>query len=301
MRTLLALRSVAPRLRFHSIPLILGLSLSVLHVGVACAQARFARPIMMDSSGPDLFVVDVSGTMHEFHIAQNHLDEYGHFSLPSALTPADMSYGMSNGQEFILIAGSQSGRGTVVMYALDGKSLRTWNFRNICSGIDIDTTSNTPYVATSDSNEIYRLDLRSSESTYVTRIPSATKLGPLAIDGATQTIYVADVAAGAIYQYSLAAKSSKVLASDLSAPTALSFEPETGQLYFADPGRRGVFRLDTRSSKPVATEFVSSPLRSPYSMARTSGDQLAVADYGATSILVFSGKGALLFKFPPAN
>jgi DNA-binding beta-propeller fold protein YncE len=301
MRILLTLRTVAPRLRFHSLGLILGLSLALLHPFAACAQAKFARPIMMDSSGPDLFVVDVSGTMHEFHISQNHLEEYRDFPLPSALTPADMSYGTSNGQEFILIAGSQASRGIVAMYALDGKSLRTWNFRNICSGIDFDTAGNTAYVAMSDSNEIYHLDLKSSESTYVTRIPNATKLGPLAVDGATQTIYVADVAAGSIYQYSLTTKSSKVLASGLSTPTSLSFEPETGQLYFADPGRRAVFRLDTRSNKPVATEFVSNPLRSPYSMARTAGDQLAVADYGASSILVFSGKGSLLFKFPPAK
>jgi DNA-binding beta-propeller fold protein YncE len=279
--------------------LVLGLSFSIPQVGFT--QAKFARPIMMDSSGTDLFVVDVAGTMHEFHIAQNRLDEYRTFSLPSTLTPADMSYGTSNGQEFVLIAGSEAGRGIVAMYALDGKSLRTWNFHNICSGIDFDTSGNTAYVAMSDSNEIYRLDLKSSESTYVTRIPNATKLGPLAADGATQTIYVADVAAGAIYQYSLTTKSSKVLATNLSTPTALSFEPETGQLYFADPGRRAVFRLETRSSKPVATEFVSNPLRSPYSMARTSGDQLAVADYGASSILVFSGKGALLFKFPPGK
>jgi len=301
MRTLVAVCNLLSRTRFLSIPLILGLSLLTLQVGSGFAQTKFERPIMLDSSGADLFVVDVSGTLREFHIGQNHLDEYQHFSLPSTLAPADMSYGTSNGGEFVLIAGSESGRGTVAMYALDGKILRSWNFRNICSGIDFDTASNTAYVATSDSKEIYRLDTGKSESTYVTRIPDATKLGPLAFDGATQTLYVADVAAGAIYQYSLATKSSKVLVSELSTPTALSFDPQTGQLYFADPGRRGVFVVDTRSPKPAVTEFVSSPLRSPYSMARTSGDQLAVADYGAARILIFSGKGDLLFKFPPGN
>jgi DNA-binding beta-propeller fold protein YncE len=299
MKILVPLPSLANHLR--RIRLILGFSFSILPAAFGFSQAKFERPIMLDSSGPDLFVVDVSGTLREFHIGQNHLDEYRHFSLPPALTPADMSYGNANSQEFILIAGSQSGRGIVTMYALDGKSLRTWNFRNICSGIDIDTTTNTPYVAMSDSSEIYRLDIQKGESTYLTRIPDATKLGPLAVDGASQTIYVADVAAGAIYQYSIPTKSSKVVVSGLSTPTALSYDAETGQLYFADPGRRGVFAVDTRSPKPAVTEFVSTPLRSPYSMARTSGDQLAVADYGAARILVFSGKGALLFKFPPGN
>ena len=154
-------------------------------------------------------------------------------------------------------------------------------------------------MATSDSNEIYRLNPEGAKSTFLARIPNATKLGPLAFDEGGQKIYVADVAAGAIYQYSMAAKSSKVFVSNLSAPTALSFDPESGRLYVADPGRRGIFTVDTRSNSPVATEFVSDPLKSPYGMALLSSDRMAVADYGANTVFVFSSKGELLFRFPP--
>jgi hypothetical protein len=42
-----------------------------------------------------------------------------------------------------------------------------------------------------------------SEVTYVTKIPEATKLGPLAFDEIRKHIYVADVARGEVYQYSL--------------------------------------------------------------------------------------------------
>src|SRR6266403_643075 len=148
---------------------------------------------------------------------------------------------------------------------------------------------------------IYRLDLQGTESNYVARIPNATKLGPLAFDEAGRKIFIADLAVGAIYQYSLATKASRVLVSNLSAPTALSFYPETGRLYIADPGRRAIFTVNTRSSQPVLTEFVSEPLKSPYGMALLSSDRMAVADYGANSILVFSSKAQLLFSFPPKN
>ncbi len=90
-----------------------------------------------------------------------------------------------------------------------------------------------------------------------------------------------------------------VLVSNLSTPTALSFYSESSRLYIADPGRRATFTVDTRSHKPIMTEFLSRPLKSPYGMALILSDRMAVAVYGASSILVFSSKGALLFRLPP--
>ncbi|MGB7849094.1 MAG: SMP-30/gluconolactonase/LRE family protein [Candidatus Acidiferrum sp.] len=258
---------------------------------------------MMDSDGPgsELFVLDNWETLHEFRVTNNSLEEHGSITLPRTLAAADMSYAPAGGTDSVLIAGTLDGRGIVARYALDGRQLQVWTFRNFCSGIDFGAKSHTAYVATSDSNEIYQLDLKGTESAYVTRISNATKLGPLAFDEASQKIYIADVAAGVIYQYSLGTKTSKVLVSDLSTPNALSFDPDTGRLYIADPGRRAIFTVDTHSTKPKATEFVSRPLKSPYGMALLSNDRMAVADYGANSVFVFSSKGALLFRFPPKN
>ena len=59
--------------------------------------------------------------------------------------------------------------------------------------------------------------------------------------------------------------------------------------------------MDTRSNKPIMREFLSGPLKSPYGMAPILSDRMTVADYGASSILVFSSKGALLFRFPPKD
>jgi DNA-binding beta-propeller fold protein YncE len=277
--------------------------LFVLQAGQGPELAKFERPIMMDSNGPgsQLFVLDSWGTLHEFRVTKNSLEEYQSISLPPKLAAADMTYTAAGGQESVLIAGTLMGRGIVARYALDGKQLQTWSFRNICSGIDFDAGSNTAYVATSDSNEIYQLNVRGTESKYVARIPNATKLGPLAFDEGSQRVFVADVAAGAIYQYSLSTRASKVLVSNLSAPTALSFDSQTRRLYIADPGRRGIFTVDMRSNQPLATEFVSDPLKSPYGMALLTSDRMAVADYGANGVLVFSSKAELLFRFPRKN
>jgi sugar lactone lactonase YvrE len=282
--------------------------LFVLGLGILCLrgmavgdQPRLQRPIMLDSNGPDLFVVDSSGTLHEFHIGPTTLKEFRSFPLPSDFAPTDMSYSIVDDRESLLIAGSQAGHGAVVRYALDGKVMQTWAFRNICSGIDYATAGHAAYVATSDSNEIYRLDLRGAEIKYIGRIPNATKLGPLAFDETNKRIYVADVATGTIYQYSMATNVSEVLVSDLSAPTALSFDPVPGRLYTADPGRRAIFTIDTRASKASSIEFASAPLKSPYGMAQVANGRLAVADYGGDGILVFSGTGEFLFRFPSAN
>jgi hypothetical protein len=303
MRNLLSLRHgrypLVNVMRLCSILLVSGFL--PLQAGERQDQAEFERPIMMDSNGPgsELFVLDAAGILHEFRVTGSSLDEYRSISLPPTLSAADMSYASAGGQESILVAGTQKDRGIVARYAVDGRQLQMWTFRNICSGIDFGSASQAAYVATSDSNEIYRVDLRGSESTFVARISTAVKLGPLAFDEAGQKVYVADVAAGAVYQYSLATKSAKMLALKLSTPTALSYDVDTGRLYIADPGRRAIFTVDTRASKPIANEFVSSPLISPYGMALLSGDRVAVADYGARSIFVFSSKKALLFRYPP--
>ncbi len=282
----------------------LGLSLFVLSfaTGIAAGddRAKLERPVMMDSNGPgsELFVLDASGILHKLRLVQDKLEEYGKFSLPAGFTAADMAYASLDGQESMLIAGTESDRGEVVRYSLDGQPLRTWRFRNICSGIDYGAATHLAYVATSDSNEIYRLDLRGTGSEYVTRIPYATKLGPVAFDEARQEIYVADVASGKVYQFVIAAKASKVLITDLSAPTALAFDAEAGRLLIADPGRRAILTVNTRSSNPVATEFASDPLKAPYGMTLISKGRVAVADYGANRVLVFSNTKGLLFQYP---
>lgn len=86
------------------------------------------------------------------------------------------------------------------------------------------------------------------------------------------------------------------LAGNLSAPTALSFDPNSGRLYIADPGCREIFTLDTRSNKAALLQFASGQMQAPYGLALLSQNRVAVADYLANSVLVFSNKGVLLFR-----
>jgi DNA-binding beta-propeller fold protein YncE len=270
----------------------------IFQAGTLVAQERHERPVMMDSngSGSELYVLDASSVVHEFRVTDDGLQERGRISLSPEFIAADMTYASSRGRDLLLIAGAQAGQGVVLMYSLDGKQLKSWSLQNVCSGIDFGTATHSAYVATSDSSEIYQLDASGSESTYVTRIADATRLGPLAFDEARKEIYVADVARGRVYQYSMTTKAAKVLAADLSAPTAVTFEPESRRLYIADPGRKAIFTVDTKSKNPSATPFASDSLKAPYGLALISKGRIAVADYGDSSVLVFSSKGALLFR-----
>ncbi|HZQ55550.1 MAG TPA: hypothetical protein VFB14_25355 [Bryobacteraceae bacterium] len=268
--------------------------------GAAADHARFERPVMMDSDGPgnELYVLDDAGVLHEFRVSANSLSEFGRVSVPADFQAADMSFARSEQPPSLFIAGTQAGRGVALRFSLDSRTLKTWTFQNVCSGVDSGANSRTAYVATSDSNELYRLDLDGEHITFVTRIPDASKLGPVAFDEAGQMVYVADVASGRIYQYSIAARSAKVFATGLSAPTALVFDAESNRLFVADPGQRAIFTVDTRAAKPAIEPFVSAPLKTPYGMTLISEDRIAVADYGANTIFVFSSKGALLFRYP---
>lgn len=280
------------------------LALAVMPRAAAGAdRAAIEQPIMMDSNGPgsELYVLDESGVLHEFRVMENGLAEYGRVSVPSNFVAADISFLQSKSPASVLIAGTQSGRGMVVRLSLGSSVLQTWGFQNVCSGVDSGASGNTAYVATSDSNEIYKLDTRQPHATLIARIPDASKLGPVAFDEGRQEIYVADVASGEVYQYSIATKTSKVFVTHLSAPTALVFDAETDRLFIADPGQRAIFVADTRAARPVATLFASDPLKAPYGMTLISEDRVAVADHSSNSIFVFSGKGALLFRYPAAK
>jgi hypothetical protein len=175
----------------------------VLGSGLAQDRIKLKRPVMMDSNGTstDLFVLDSSGVLHKLHAVENSLQEYDRFSLPPDLMPADIAYASLGRQESLLIAGTEAGRGVAMSFSLAGKVLKTWRFRNVCSGVDFAPATHSAYIATSDSNETYQVDLQGNEAKHVTRIDDATKLGPLAFDEAKQEIYLADVASDRIYQY----------------------------------------------------------------------------------------------------
>jgi DNA-binding beta-propeller fold protein YncE len=242
-------------------------------------------------------VLDASGVIHQFRVSESALSEYGRSTVPPDFTAADMSFLRSNTPPSLLIAGTQNGRGVVIRLSLDSKSLTSWPFPNLCSGVDSASSGTTAYVATSDSNEIYQLDPRGQRTSRVAEIVEASKLGPVALDDKRQLIYVADVANGQVYRYSLQTRKSQVVAR-VSTPTALVFDAETDKLFIADPGQRSIFVVDTHANAPVATTFAADGLRAPYGMTLLSDGRLAVADYNSNSILVFSGTGKLLFRFP---
>lgn len=272
---------------------------AALGVCSAAQRPQLERPVMMDSNGPgtELYVLDDAGVLHEFRVQETGLSEYGRAALPPEFAPADMSYLRADSPASLLIAGNRAGQGAVIRLALDGKTVANWRFVNVCSGVDSDSAGETAYVAASDSNEIYRLNPRRGQIVRVAGIPEASKLGPVALDEKRQEVYVADIGNGQVYRYSVPAKKSDLVAR-VSTPNALVFDSDTDRLFIADPGQGAILVVDMRATKPAAIPFAS--VRSPYGMTLLSEGRVAVADYSANSILVFSGSGKLLFRFPGA-
>ena len=262
-------------------------------------SVKFDQPVAIDkAAAADILVLEAWGTVHRLRQTGNAIAEVGSFHLPGSPQMVDMTYSSSGGQESILITGNQSERSIIWRYDLDGHKLQTWVSQNVLAGIDFNTADHSAYLATSDSNDIDRLDLNTQQISFVTRIHEARRLGPLAVDSNNKIIYVADVVGGVIYQYSILSKSSKILVSQLSAPTALYFDPQSGRLYVADAGRQRIVSVDTYAKTPVASNFTSSPLRSPSGVALVSGGAVAVTDLEANCIYLFSSQGALISRIP---
>ena len=88
-----------PLLRQHGEPsllnviglcsILLALGLFSLQAGEGPERTKFERPIMMDSNGPGtkLFVLAAWGTLHEFQVTKNSLEEFKSISLPPRSLP----------------------------------------------------------------------------------------------------------------------------------------------------------------------------------------------------------------------
>lgn len=298
------MRTPAFRRAIHSSALRLACAASLAlalgaRTGSGADRPELQRPIMMDSNGPgsELYVLDAAGVIHQFRVSESELSEYGRSAVPPDFTAADMSFLRSNTPPSLLIAGTQNGHGVVIRLSLDSRTVTSWPFPNVCSGVDSAPSGVTAYVATSDSNEIYQLDPRGQRTNRITAIMDASKLGPVALDDKRHLIYVADVANGQVYRYSTQTRKSDVVAR-VSTPTALVFDGDTDKLFIADPGQRSIFVVNTHANSPEAAPFTSEGLRAPYGMTLLSEGRLAVADYSSNSILVYSSTGKLLFRFP---
>ena len=282
--------------------IVLCVLMSIRQVAAGADRAKLEHPVMMDSDGPgdELYVIVDGAVLHKLRVADNSLSEYGSVALPANFKPADMTFAHSEKPASILFAGAQSGKGKVILFSLENKLLREWEFQNVCSGVDFGEAGHTAYVATSDSNEIYKLGIHDTRISLVAHIDSAAKLGPVAFDEKHRRIYVADIAAGKIFLYSLESRTSKTFVTGLSAPSALAYDTESERLFVADPGQRSIFAVDTRKPNPAIARFASGPLRAPYGMTLISKGRVAVADYNANAVFVFSGNGDLLFRYPAA-
>jgi DNA-binding beta-propeller fold protein YncE len=149
-------------------------------------------------------------------------DTLGYFS------PADMAAARLGNTDSIFIAlyNTVQRQGVLAKYSREGSQVQTWHAR--AAGVAIDQVHQTVYIGDAVTGEISSLsvDGNSTSPSFLVEVSGVTRLGPLAADAAGQRLFAADVGGGTIYVVDLHSRKSRLLASGMGEPAALSYEAD---------------------------------------------------------------------------
>jgi SMP-30/gluconolaconase/LRE-like protein len=217
--------------------------------------------------------------------------------------PIDLGVASVGGSESIFVtmayrSGSSGPR--LVRYDLAGKQRGEWRvpiWKGLLTGIAIDPQTETAFVATSKSGEIFRCDLRRPGSSPVPllKVPSAVTLGPMVFDKGHRHLLVGDAYRGVVVSVDVISKRTETLARDVGETSALTFDANAGQLFIADPSGRRIWKLDAarRGSKPEV--FIAlKEFREPLGLALAADGSLWVGDRDAKTLFRVSREGKVL-------
>src|ERR1700744_585061 len=127
--------------------------------------------------------------------------------------------------------------GTIQAFTTSGTLLNSWFTGHV---VTFDQSSQLVYFSSGDSPEIYAINPKQKSSTaYVAEIPSARKLGSLAIDPIVHSLYISDISEGTIYAMTLADKQIRSIG-QVGQPQALLLGEHGSTLVVADSGRKQI-------------------------------------------------------------
>ena len=276
-----------------------------LIIAVLSAHSLFAQgvatlraPIALDRlpSG-DLFALTQSDGVYRFHENSTTLSKVGYFTLPVEYRPSDLVSALVNKQPALFVAYLALGGGYVSQFRPDGGVVATWGTQHMPGGLDFDPRTDTIYVATYDSAEVYSTSIRDRSGLlkYCGSIFGARQLGPVIVDTSRDQLLVAELQDGRIYSFSLKSHQSRLIASGLGSPQALLLSPDGQYLFFADSARGKIYRLGLSKPNAVPSVFSSSPVfKEPVGLAFLSSGYIAVADERANSLFIISPSGSLV-------
>jgi sugar lactone lactonase YvrE len=276
---------------------------------LAQSAATLKAPIAVDKlpSG-DLFALTQESGVYRFHQDGMKLAPAGSFTLQEGQVPTDIVSAIANREPTLFITamappsyarsnsnGPVAG-GSVSQYNPDGKLRASWKTRHIPSGLDFDPKTNTLYVASYDTAEIYQAAISEQKETVQLcgNIVGARKLGPVIVDNRREQLLVGEVQNGEIYSFNLKTHKSHLVATGLGSPQALALSPDGQQLFIADAALHKIYSLDLSRPKASPTIFSAEWVyKEPVGLTFLSSGYLVVADDRANALFILSPTGKL--------
>jgi DNA-binding beta-propeller fold protein YncE len=225
-------------------------------------------------------------------------DSLGYF------TPADMAAVRIGDADSIFVALYNTGlrQGLLARYSLTGAQLQTWFGRTAFAGVAIDQVHKTVYLGDAITGEISSLSMdgNSTSPSFLVEVSGVARLGPLATDATGQRLFVADVGGGTIYVVDLSSRKSRLLASGMGEPAALSYDVEQQRLYVADASHHCIWQISTNLPKPTKSIFSSAAeLREPRGLTVDAQHTVWVADHAALAVFKLSSVGLVIQRISP--
>lgn len=216
----------------------------------------------------------------------------------------DFSSGKIGVGEFVFVskvARSQSIGARVVQYDLLGNRKGEWvlsPWKGRCSGVAVDPSTLTGYVASPGSSEVLSFDLRKPGSALVPlgKIPKSIALGPMILDGKRRRLLVADDGLGKIITLALDTGRSDILATEVGEPLALAIDVKSDELFIADSLHKQVLSMSLAQGNngKVGVFAKLKEFREPSGLAIASDGGVWVGDSWARALFLFSRDGKLV-------
>ena len=268
----------------------------------AAAPQPHPVALVKQPNGP-IFVLTLEGAVLAVSMSLDRAQIVGRFSFPVTGYAADMAYGVVGGQQMLFIGTTSSAAngvlGSIFAFTTDGHLVKSWTIRHVIAGVAFDNASQTLYVSSGDSPELYSIAPQSKAGPqFVASVPGSTHLGSMAIDDQRHTLYLCDVDQGAIFAMQKQPRSI-VAIGRVTTPQALTLTPDNTALFIADSGRKQVVSLSLGPSKMPMRNFTPPySFKTPSGLAYIDATHLAVADQLDSSISLFDASGKKLYTLP---
>jgi hypothetical protein len=140
-------------------------------------RPELVSPIAIDRiSDTEFYILSSDGTVRRVRNSGGTFQQSSKFAIQGF--PIDFTYSVSDQIASLFVCSTLAGKGVLSRYATDGSLMKRWWLWHTCGGVDFDPENHALYAATTDTHEIYRLDIRrGGDPEFVGELPGTGKIG----------------------------------------------------------------------------------------------------------------------------